>query len=37
MVTPANKLRIMFVGVLVILAVQMMLAAFGINFLKGAP
>jgi uncharacterized protein len=31
---PNDKLRIMFVGILVILSAQMMLAAFGINLIK---
>jgi len=34
---PNEKLRMMFVCILVILSVQMMLAAFGINLIKAAP
>ena len=33
MIVPNEKLRLMFVGILVILALQMLLAAFGINFI----
>jgi uncharacterized protein len=34
---PSDKLRIMFVCILVILSAQMMLAAFGINLIEQAP
>ena len=34
---PSDKLRIMFVCILVILSAQMMLAAFGINLIERAP
>lgn len=37
MKVPNDKLRLMFVGILVILSAQMMLAAFGINLIKAAP
>jgi uncharacterized protein len=37
MKVPNDKLRLMFVGVLVILSAQMMLAAFGINLIKAKP
>ena len=37
MIMSIEKLRIMFVGVLLVLAAQMMLAAFGIDLVKGAP
>ena len=33
----SDKLRMMFVGILVILSAQMMLAAFGINLIEQAP
>jgi uncharacterized membrane protein YfcA len=34
---PNEKLRMMFVCILVVLSVQMMLAAFGINLIEAAP
>ena len=37
MSVPNEKLRLMFVGILLILAVQMMLAAVGINLVGHAP
>jgi uncharacterized membrane protein YfcA len=37
MKVPNDKLRMMFVCILVILSAQMMLAAFGINLIKAAP
>ena len=37
MKVPNDKLRLMFVGILVILSAQMMLAAFGINLIKARP
>jgi len=37
MKVPNDKLRLMFVCILVILSVQMMLAAFGINLIEAAP
>jgi uncharacterized protein len=36
LVMPSEKLRLLFVGVLVILAVQMLLGAFGIDLVRGA-
>jgi uncharacterized protein len=37
MAVPNDKLRLMFIAILLILAVQMMLAAFGINLTDRAP
>jgi uncharacterized protein len=37
MSVPNEKLRLMFVGILLILAVQMMLAAFGVNLIGHTP